>query len=1399
MGKIQIFVSLMIFSSFFSIMASPALGETMFCYIKNPSGTNVATGSAVIAECAALYDLTCSATCDTSTTPACCNVEGQYTWQVYDDPPSFTCIETVDAPPASQTGSAYTVNWDTQTYCTQTCAGSGVGKAVDWNLPSKPDQCCGILAGESVRECEDDGGGYCTPDDKACCTGGTGAECVKDGVCYALCSQSGGWQCQASNAWRLVPPVVPTAQLQCSLRSASCNAGETDMLHLSAQYNAHAELPGQSGFPSPYKICCSGPIAVGAACSGSYANFLDLYSPSNSHVEKQSGSGGYLNDACISSSAIRCEYAADCSTINPVSGGSAACLASISGDTNAHIGDCCAYSTKVCCWLDDTISPAVDIGYSPSVFSGVDTTEADRVTFTATATDNSGGTGLKSINIYVDGAVKATCTSSPCTWTNTLSFYSPGQTVSFYATAEDNLGNPSQSATKSFTVCSFNSVSIAPAAECSPTDGCEQGQYVSVSATYSGNTCPATKVIQVDALSSDGTCDIERVLGPGVDISGVNVICITGGSCSGSWAVPAIPADCQGKTVSGTGASLRDDQPPPAWKAFGYFFNSSTNIGSFKLSAQAPELLQVTASPDYVRQGTAITVASVATTAVGQIRLRCGSAPDTERDGYADDGPLCNGPAAASNPSCTFNSPWANDGIKTIYCRTYNTNTLLYSTSERSDDVISDNTPPLAGVTGAPASWSNAIATATVSCSDAGSMPSGCDSGTYRLRKYASNPGVCSSDYSTYNLLSPQAISDHSWLCGAAKDNTGNTGFSSPVEFKVDRVNPTAQLTPLPLWTNKDFINIEWTGVDTGGAGLKNFRIGYKIMNAGLLVNDWTLLIEPVSAGNMNYAPVQENYTYYFRVRATDNANNIGNWDEESTTIDRVKPACTMNPLPAFSPGTFQISWSGNDFGQSGVASYDIQVNPNSAGWVNAIGVGAGKCVLGAGSTATCTGINGVNYKFHCMATDNAGNLGDWSGDVSTMADTTPPATTRLTPNPLNRWINSTSSPPPITVKLEWSSLDDLSGVDCFYAKWRKCSSPITADSANNGACSSWGNWYYVKDAASGISSNCLPASGCVSGVCRGQVIFNGVGINDAGGEVPGSISNLDIYEFNAWAKDLVGNVETQAASKAIIDAISPTFDYDVFDSYGVSIKGKAVVKASETTSIRVTTTATDTASGIEHNYINYCITQAGTYTCNTYDAPDVPAAEWGGASNGALNLPYDESTAIKYTIKIKDRAGNWVFSQPMFIVTHGLANFVVHMLILPLGEPFDLQFQVRNIESATQEITISLDGYEFAAFQPAEGLTILGAPCNPGRCAKLTMAPGEERLLYMRLLANEITETPKTLNLNAVSALGSSDSDSFTIMVGYPADFPAFDAWWAILLMMMLAGVVFYRTELSA
>ena len=129
--------------------------------------------------------------------------------------------------------------------------------------------------------------------------------------------------------------------------SLSCeivtNCNNTDIFHISNKTNAHAELSNNSNYA--YEICCNDTtgLNVGTSCSGEYFILLHLSNQTNAHAELNNESN-YNFNVCISSSGglLNCSYESSCDNYDT-------CIASVSNSTNAHVGNCTDYSTKICC------------------------------------------------------------------------------------------------------------------------------------------------------------------------------------------------------------------------------------------------------------------------------------------------------------------------------------------------------------------------------------------------------------------------------------------------------------------------------------------------------------------------------------------------------------------------------------------------------------------------------------------------------------------------------------------------------------------------------------------------------------------------------------------------------------------------------------------------------------------------------------------------------------------------------------------------------------------------------------------------------------------------------------------------------------------------------------------
>ncbi len=233
--------------------------------------------------------------------------------------------------------------------------------------------------------------------------------------------------------------------LSCTITSTgSCS--NTIILYASSNTNAHAQNISVATYP--YGICCSeSGQSITTTCNALAPTFLKLYSTTNAHVEVFNQTNYPINVCLgVTNRNVTCTYnTSSCSE-------GYTCLASIASSeisanniTNAHLGNCSDYPTKICCGyvnIAPVISNVILISTSGQNF----TTDNLTVSFSATDAENNAlynftdwrknGTSIavlnmpfnKNITSIANGAIKdyttyqnnGTLINSPTTpvWTN---------------------------------------------------------------------------------------------------------------------------------------------------------------------------------------------------------------------------------------------------------------------------------------------------------------------------------------------------------------------------------------------------------------------------------------------------------------------------------------------------------------------------------------------------------------------------------------------------------------------------------------------------------------------------------------------------------------------------------------------------------------------------------------------------------------------------------------------------------------------------------------------------------------------------------------------------------------------------------------------------------------------
>jgi len=160
--------------------------------------------------------------------------------------------------------------------------------------------------------------------------------------------------------------------------------------------------------------------------------------------------------------------------------------------------------------------------------------------------------------------------------------------------------------------------------------------------------------------------------------------------------------------------------------------------------------------------------------------------------------------------------------------------------------------------------------------------------GTNPSPKDGSNPvfrQTFGSSFTEYTVTFGQDYPTLYWQVTAANDV--GTNASGDQLFGIDRAVPSCTVQPLPAVTYESVFQVNWSGSDNL-AGIRTFDVQY--LDSGRDVwSDWFTGI-PV-AKTYDLFTGQPGHTYYFRCRATDNANNTGNYPANANTATKIDPA----------------------------------------------------------------------------------------------------------------------------------------------------------------------------------------------------------------------------------------------------------------------------------------------------------------------------------------------------------------------------------------------------------------------------------------------------------------------------------------------------------------------------
>ena len=295
--------------------------------------------------------------------------------------------------------------------------------------------------------------------------------------------------------------------LSCSVTN---NCQGTPIFKMSAPANAHAENWSLNNYE--YSVCCQAQgITIGNSCDTG-VQVIRLSADTNAHAEKvEYAPAAYSKNICISAPSnalLSCiSTTQDCQSI-----GYDACLATISGDANAHVADCVTdpYPLKICCKSECTsltetactdgldndcdglvdcndtdctgsIAGAVKNQDGQAVSSADVSAKKDLTTVASSATNSQGNYDIASINCGTYSLVASHPNYAPQTKSNVVVNAQQQTTVNFEGSSSMVLGSSCEAD------CTFAADNIVHAS-CDTRNGCTF--YDSISKSACDNSQP---------------------------------------------------------------------------------------------------------------------------------------------------------------------------------------------------------------------------------------------------------------------------------------------------------------------------------------------------------------------------------------------------------------------------------------------------------------------------------------------------------------------------------------------------------------------------------------------------------------------------------------------------------------------------------------------------------------------------------------------------------------------------------------------------------------------------------------------------------------------------------------------------------------------------------------------
>ncbi len=592
--------------------------------------------------------------------------------------------------------------------------------------------------------------------------------------------------------------------------------------------------------------------------------------------------------------------------------------------------------------LIDTALPTVSM-IAPSNNSD---TNNNTPTLSATAQDNAGGSGLASVQFQYsnNGGTSwtnagAAETSGPFAFTLTTALADGSYEA--HAIATDSAGNSTTSAAVSFLVDTVGpTVSMtAPANNISTTNNTP-----TLSATAQDNAGGSGLAsVQFQYSSNGGTSWTNA---GAAETSGPFAYTLTTALADGSYEAHAIATDSAGNNTTSAAVSFLVDTTAPTVSMTAPGNGSATNNNKPTLSASAQD--------------------NVGGSGLASVQFQYSNNGGTS---WTNEG------AAETNApfSFTFPTALADGNYEARAVATDNTGNV--STSSAVSFLIDTVAPTV--TMSAPANGSATNNNKPTLSATASDNTGGSGLASVQLQYSSDGGGTWNNaglpeTSAPFTFTFPTALADGNYEARAvASDNAGNSATSSALSFLIDTVPPIVTMTAPATSsdTNNNKPTLSATAQDNaGGSSLANVQFQLSGDGGTTWINVGAA--ETSAPFTFTFPTALADGSYEARAIATDNVGNVATSSAVSFGIDTVLPSSSVQMLPAFSPASFTLNWSGSDNGGGNqIAYFDVYSSDNGGTFTKWLSQTTATTAIFSNT------IPGHTYAFYTIATDKAGNV----------------------------------------------------------------------------------------------------------------------------------------------------------------------------------------------------------------------------------------------------------------------------------------------------------------------------------------------------------------------------------------------------------------------------------------